>query len=74
LGAGVSAILAELATLLEQLAEQQTPAAIDLRSLPMSPKERDELQQLLGEGEVQAPSMQADYQFCGRRRLPVSGG
>jgi hydrogenase-1 operon protein HyaF len=54
LGAGISAILAELATLLEQLAEQQIPAAIDLRSLPMSPKDRDELQQLLGEGEVQA--------------------
>jgi hydrogenase-1 operon protein HyaF len=54
LGAGVSAILVELATLLERLVEQQIPAAIDLRSLPMSPKERDELEQLLGEGEVQA--------------------
>jgi hydrogenase-1 operon protein HyaF len=54
LGNGVSAILAELATLLEQLAERQIPAAIDLRSLPMSPKDRDELQQLLGEGEIQA--------------------
>ena len=39
LGHGVSAILAELATLLEQLEESQTPTAIDLRSLPMSPQD-----------------------------------
>jgi len=54
LGNGVSAILAELATLLEQLAESQIPAAIDLRSLPMSPQDRDELKRVLGDGEVQA--------------------
>ncbi|MGO9930254.1 MAG: hydrogenase expression/formation C-terminal domain-containing protein [Steroidobacteraceae bacterium] len=54
LGNGVSAVLAELATLLEQLAESQVPAAIDMRSLPMSPLDRSELQRVLGDGEVQA--------------------
>jgi hydrogenase-1 operon protein HyaF len=54
LGNGVSAILAELATLLEQLEKNQTPAAIDLRSLPMSPQDRAELERVLGDGEVQA--------------------
>lgn len=54
LGNGVSAILAELATLLEQLADGQIPAAIDLRSLPMSPQDRTELQRVLGDGEVHA--------------------
>ncbi len=54
LGNGVSAVLAELATLLEQLAQKQTPAAIDLRSLPMSPQDRAELQRVLGDGEVRA--------------------
>jgi hydrogenase-1 operon protein HyaF len=54
LGGGVSAILSELATLLERLANGAAPGAIDLRSLPMSPLDRAELQQVLGEGEVQA--------------------
>ena len=42
LGGGVAAILSELVTLLERLAEA-TSAAIDLRSLPMSPQDRAEL-------------------------------
>ncbi len=54
LGGGVAAILTELVTLLERLAQSQTPAAIDLRSLPMSPQDRVELKRVLGEGEVQA--------------------
>lgn len=54
LGGGVTAILNELATLLDKLAGDETPAAIDLRSLPMSPQDRAELQRALGEGEVQA--------------------
>jgi hydrogenase-1 operon protein HyaF len=54
LGGGISAILAELSTLLERLAERQQAAAIDLRSLPMSPQDRTELRRVLGEGEVQA--------------------
>lgn len=54
LGGGVAAILMELAGSLERLAESQIPAAIDLRSLPMSPQDRIELRRALGEGEVQA--------------------
>jgi hydrogenase-1 operon protein HyaF len=54
LGGGVAAILSELATLLERLVNGEVPGAIDLRSLPMSPLDRAELQQVLGEGEVQA--------------------
>jgi hydrogenase-1 operon protein HyaF len=54
LGGGVTAILHEIVRLLEQLATLEEPAAIDLRSLPMSPQDRTELQHALGEGEVQA--------------------
>lgn len=54
LGGGVAAILTELVTLLERLAESDTAAAIDLRSLPMSPQDRVELERALGDGEVQA--------------------
>jgi hydrogenase-1 operon protein HyaF len=54
LGGGVTAVLHEIVTLLERLATVAEPAAIDLRSLPMSPQDRAELQRVLGEGEVQA--------------------
>lgn len=54
LGGGVTAILHEIVRLLERLAAVDEPAAIDLRSLPMSPQDRTELQRALGEGEVQA--------------------
>lgn len=54
LGGGVTAILSEIVRLLEHLAAADAPAAIDLRSLPMSPQDRTELQCALGEGEVQA--------------------
>jgi hydrogenase-1 operon protein HyaF len=54
LGGGVTAILSELAGLLERLANGEEPAAIDLRSLPMSAQDRVALQRALGEGEVQA--------------------
>jgi hydrogenase-1 operon protein HyaF len=54
LGGGVTAILNEIVRLLERLASLGEPAAIDLRSLPMSPYDRTELQRALGEGEVQA--------------------
>jgi hydrogenase-1 operon protein HyaF len=54
LGGGVAAILSELVTLLERLANEEAPGAIDLRSLPMSPLDRAELQRVLGDGEVQA--------------------
>jgi hydrogenase-1 operon protein HyaF len=59
LGGGVTAILAELAALLERLAEHGDAGAIDLRSLPMSAQDRAALQAVLGEGEVQA-TLQAD--------------
>jgi hydrogenase-1 operon protein HyaF len=54
LGGGVAAILTELVTLLERLADKDEPAMIDLRSLPMSPQDRVELQRALGDGEVLA--------------------
>jgi hydrogenase-1 operon protein HyaF len=54
LGGGVAALLAELATRLERLAEHGDAALIDLRSLPMSPADRIELLATLGSGEVTA--------------------
>jgi hydrogenase-1 operon protein HyaF len=54
LGGGVTALLTELATLLEHFAEGEESAAIDLRSLPMGPQDRALLQRALGEGEVRA--------------------
>jgi len=54
LGGGVVAILSELVNLLEALAADATAASIDLQSLPMSAADRVQLQQVLGEGEVQS--------------------
>jgi len=54
LGGGVTAILSELGELLTRLATQGEPAAIDLRSLPMTQLERERLRHALGDGEVQA--------------------
>jgi hydrogenase-1 operon protein HyaF len=54
LGGGVTAILSELAALLEQLVEINESATIDVRSLPMSPDDRVRLKAALGDGEVQA--------------------
>jgi hydrogenase-1 operon protein HyaF len=54
LGGGVTAILAELAARLERLATCGDTALIDLRSLPMSPDDRIELLEVLGQGEVTA--------------------
>jgi hydrogenase-1 operon protein HyaF len=53
-GGGVTAILSELVALLDRLVGEGSPGAIDLRSLPMSPLDRGELQRVLGRGEVQA--------------------
>jgi hydrogenase-1 operon protein HyaF len=54
-GGAVAAILTELVTLLERfVVSGESPAAIDLRSLPVSPQDLEELQRVLGEGEVQA--------------------
>lgn len=52
IGGGVTAILAEIATLLERLVAGGEPAAIDLKSLPMSPADRQSLVGALGPGEV----------------------
>jgi len=52
IGGGVAAILTEIATLLERLAATGESAAIDLRSLPMSPSDRERLTQALGRGEI----------------------
>ena len=47
-------MLCELVALLERLAAEHQTAAIDLRSLPMSPQDRVELERALGQGEVRA--------------------
>lgn len=53
IGGGVAAILTEIATLLERVAATGESAAIDLRSLPMSPAERERLAETLDRGEVE---------------------
>lgn len=53
IGGGVVAILNEIAALLEQVAATGEAAAIDLRSLPMSPADRVQLLEALGPGEVE---------------------
>jgi hydrogenase-1 operon protein HyaF len=54
LGSGVAAIACEIANLLDRLATDGEPGAIDLRSLPMTTADRLRLQEVLGSGEVQA--------------------
>jgi hydrogenase-1 operon protein HyaF len=46
------ALLAEIATLLEEFARDSTCGSIDLNSLPFAPGEYEQLRQLLGQGEV----------------------
>ena len=45
-------VLAEIHALLEGLAETGAPAAVDLRSLPLTTADREELEELLGRGEL----------------------
>jgi hydrogenase-1 operon protein HyaF len=47
-------ILAEIGQLLTALSERGEAGAIDLRSLPLTNADRDQLEKLLGYGEVQA--------------------
>lgn len=47
-------ILSEIAQGLKLLAEHDESSTIDLRSLPMSQADRDQLQEMLGHGEVNA--------------------
>ncbi|HXZ47765.1 MAG TPA: hydrogenase expression/formation C-terminal domain-containing protein [Usitatibacter sp.] len=48
------ALLREVAQLLKKLAEEGEGGSIDLRSLPMSDADRDEVRERLGRGEVRA--------------------
>ncbi len=48
------ALLTEILAALETLAEREHTEVIDLRSLPMSPQDREELEEMLGRGEVKA--------------------
>ena len=54
LGPGVTALLYEIADGIERLAADGETGAIDLGSLPLSPLDRERLQQVLGAGEVEA--------------------
>jgi hydrogenase-1 operon protein HyaF len=47
-------ILAEISHMLATLCEQNRPASISLRSLPMTGADRRQLEDLLGKGEVRA--------------------
>lgn len=47
-------VLAEVSRLLEQLSSEGVAGSIDLRSLPLSDTDRQELEALLGRGEVTA--------------------
>ena len=49
-----AAVLQEITQLLAKLADTGAAGSIDLRSLPMTDADRDELEERLGRGEVQA--------------------
>ena len=59
LGGGVDAILSEIAVRLDRLVESGEGDAIDLRSLPLAPRDRELLIDALGTGEVEA-TLQVD--------------
>lgn len=50
----IAALLAEISTMLEQLIGCGTSSMIDLKSLPLSPQEYEQLRLTLGQGEVTA--------------------
>jgi hydrogenase-1 operon protein HyaF len=50
----IAALLAEISTMLEQLIGRGTSSMIDLKSLPLSPQEYEQLRFTLGQGEVTA--------------------
>lgn len=54
LGGAIDAVLSEIASLLDRLAQDDEQSLIDLRSLPLSDADRDALKAVLGDGEVQA--------------------
>ena len=47
-------IMAEVARMLEALADKGESGSIDLRSLPLTDADRDQLEELMGRGEVKA--------------------
>ena len=47
-------IMAEIARMLEALADKGESGSIDLRSLPLTDADRDQLEELMGRGEVKA--------------------
>ncbi len=70
LGGGVTAILFELVGHLERLTVEKTSATIDVRSLPMSPQDRVDLQRALGEGEVHATVIAGGLSNIRETRVP----
>lgn len=50
----IAALLAEIITQLEQLLSKGSSSLIDLKSLPLSPHEYEQLRFTLGQGEVSA--------------------
>lgn len=52
-GGGLIAILREIAEMLERFTQYDEPGAIDLRSLPFSPADFQNLREALGTGEVE---------------------
>lgn len=61
-------LLREIARHLARLADTGETAAIDLRSLPMSTADRDELEDRLGRGDVEA-----DLDVAGRSNIRETG-
>lgn len=57
-------VLTEVGRLLENLAANGEPGCIDLRSLPLTDADREELEALLGRGEVQV-----DLDLAGRSEV-----
>jgi hydrogenase-1 operon protein HyaF len=53
IGGGLIAILREINQMLERLAEYDDTGSIDLRSLPLSPADHQQLRNVLGRGEVE---------------------
>ena len=47
-------VLAEVGRMLQELADSGQTGSIDLRSLPLSDADRDQLEEMLGQGEVRA--------------------
>ena len=69
LGGGAKAILYEILTMLERLAETGTDGAVDLRSLPMQPDDWQNLAAALGEGDIDA----SFHDGAGRSRVRETG-